>query len=122
MSINLTTPKVISVTGSQNFSETDAQGALMSYSIDFFGQTFTGVFRTGTVTGGNLNAGAFGDTVTLVVNLVTGAWTSSNGFSGTIGSTPLNNFNAQFKTDRNAAEGFAAGASGIMPGTQVPWT
>jgi hypothetical protein len=119
MSITLTTPKKVAL--NDVVIENNTQGACMGYSIDFFSNTFVATLRTGVVQGGNLNAGVYGDLVTLTVNLTTGAWTSSNGLTGTVPGGALANFVNQFKTDRNATESYAAGSSGIMPGVQVPW-
>ncbi len=69
----------------------------------------------------------YGPTVTLTVNLTTGAWTATNSLtntvqSGTIGAGALASFNSQIKSDRNLVETFAAGSGNLLPGTQVAWT
>lgn len=119
MSITLTTPTDVTITGPNPVNETDSIGACMGFTVDFFSGTCTFIFRTGQLSGGNLNPGTFGPTVVVTLNLLTGAWSSDNGHSGTVSASQLN---SQFKSDRNLVEVFAAGASGIMPGTQVPWT
>lgn len=118
MSITLTTPFTLS----GSISETDPTGAVMGFAVDLFASTVTFTLRQGNIQSGNLNAGAFAPTTTFTVNWVTGEYTSSNGKSGTVPpGTQLNNFINQMKADRNLAESFAAGGSGIMPGVQVPW-
>jgi hypothetical protein len=124
MSITLTTGTLVQINGST--VENDTIGACISMHVDYFAQTVTFVFRTGVIASGNLNAGNYGPTITLTVVLATGAWTSFNSstgasLSGTIGAGALANFVAQLKSDRNLVETFAAGASGILPGTQVSW-
>ena len=121
MSITLTTPTGVTITGPNPVSETDSVGACMSMSVDYFSQTVTFVFRTGTIVSGNLNAGLYGPSPTLTVNLTSGAWSSSTGQSGTIGAGALASFNSQIKSDRNLVETFAAGAGALLPGVQVPW-
>lgn len=120
MSITLTSGTLVQINGAT--VENDTVGACMSMSVDYFSQTVTFVFRTGTLQNGNLNAGLYGPTVTLVVNLSTGAWTASTGQSGTIGAGALASFNSQIKSDRNLVETFAAGGGAILPGAQVAWT
>lgn len=126
MSITLTTPTVVAISGAISAIENDSIGACMAMNVDYFSQTVTFIFRTGSLQGGNLNAGQYGPTVTLVVNLQTGAWNSSNSqtnqqLSGIIGAGALASFNSQLKSDRNLSETFTSGASGILPGVQVPW-
>lgn len=127
MSITLTQPVGVTITGPNPVSETDSIGACTNMNVDYFAQTVTFVFRTGTIVNSNLNAGVYGPTVTLVVNLTTGAWTAFNSLSGasssgTIGAGALASFNSQLKSDRNLVETFAAGGGQLLPGTQVPWT
>ena len=125
MSITLTTGTNVQINAVQ--VENDTIGACMSMHVDYFSQTVTFVFRTGVIQSGNLNAGNYGPTATLVVNLTTGVWTSTNSqtttvLSGTVGAGALASFNSQLKSDRNLVETFASGASGILPGVQVAWT
>lgn len=119
MSITLASGKLIQINGAT--IENDDTGACMEFTINFETNTFTAIMRTGALTAGNVKPGQYGDYVTVFVNLTTGKWTSTNGFSGTVGAGGLANFVNQFKADRNATESFCAGGSGIMPGTQVPW-
>lgn len=127
MSITLTSPVGVTITGPNPVSENDTVGACMSMNVDYFAQTVTFIFRTGTIVNNNLNAGAYGPTVTLTVSLTTGAWTAFNSLSGvttsgTIGGAALTSFNNQLKSDRNLVETFAAGGGALLPGTQVAWT
>lgn len=119
MSITLTSGTLVQINGST--VENDTVGACTSMLVDYFSQTVTFTFRTGTIQNGNLNAGLYGPTVTLTVNLQTGAWSSSSGQSGTIGAGALASFNSQMKSDRNLVETFAAGAAALLPGVQVAW-
>jgi hypothetical protein len=119
MSITLASGKLIQINGAT--VENNDTGALMDFTVNFETNTFTATMRTGALASGALKPGQYGDYITITANLVSGKWTSSNGFSGTIGAGGLANFVNQFKADRNATETFSAGASGIMPGTQVPW-
>jgi hypothetical protein len=121
MSITLTNGKLIQVNGVT--VENDSVGATTVLSVDFFASTVSYTLRTGSLIPGppqNLNAGAFGDTVTVTINLISGAWTSSNGLNGTIAAGQLTQIQNQFKGDRNLSEQHAVNQS-IMPGTQVPW-
>lgn len=122
MSITLTTPTSVTITGPGAISETDSVGACAYMSVDYINQIATFEFRTGTLVNGNLKAGQYGPMVTLTVNLLTGAWISSTGQSGVIAGGALTSFNTQVKGDRNLVETFAAGGNGnFLPGTQVPW-
>jgi len=119
MSITLTNGTLVQINGST--IENDTVGACVSMTVDYFSQTATFVFRTGVLQNGNLNAGVYGPTVTLTVNLATGAWSASTGQSGTISGGALASFNSQVKSDRNLVETFAAGGGAFMPGVQVAW-
>lgn len=52
----------------------------------------------------------------------TGAWTTTNGQSGTFAGAGFTSFQNQFKTIRNAAETFAAANITPVLGSQVAWT
>lgn len=116
--INLTTP--FSISGS--ITESDTIGACTYMVVDYRAQTVTFEFRQGVLASGNITAGNYSPVITMTVSLVTGAWTTSSGQSGTIGAGALASFNSQIKSDRNLVETFAAGGSGILPGSQVAWT
>lgn len=122
MTINVTTP--FSVSGS--IAESDSQGGVTSYTVDFNNNSVTFNLVLGSVSGQSVIPGpvaaAAGKSVTVTVNMTTGAWTSSNGLSGTLSGAAFTNIVAAFKSIRNQMETFASGASGIMPGAQVAWT
>jgi uncharacterized membrane protein YfbV (UPF0208 family) len=118
MSITLTTGKLVQVNGVT--LENNTTGADMSFDIDFFANVATFTLRTGVLQSGNLNPGVYGDTVTVSLNMVTGAYQSSNGVSGTISGTQLQQFQTMMKNLRNGNEVFVA-ATPIMAGIQVPW-
>jgi hypothetical protein len=118
MSITLTTGKLVQVNGAT--VENNTTGEDMNLDVDYLGNTATFTLKTGTIQAGNLNAGVYGDTVSVTLNLLTGAYQSTNGVSGTITSTQLQQFNTLLKNVRNGNEAFVA-ATAIMPGTQVPW-
>lgn len=117
--ITLTTGKLVAINGVTQ--ENDTQGAVVSYTVDFLANTATFVLQIGSGAPAAFNVGVYSVPITVTVNLVTGAWLSSNGLSGTIGGGALANFNTSIKADRNLAEGFSAGGSGILPGTQTAW-
>jgi hypothetical protein len=117
-SITLTTGKLVAINGVTQ--ENDSIGGCSGYAVDYIGNTVTFTFVTGTIVSGNINKGIFGDTVLLTLNLTSGAWTSTNGGSGTISGATLTNFVNQLKSNRNLVETFVAGNT-VMPGTQVAW-
>jgi hypothetical protein len=119
MSITLTTGKLVQINGAT--VENNTTGACTLFDVDYLANKATFTLRTGTIQSGNLNAGVYGDTVTVSLDLTTGNYQSSNGFSGTITGTQLSQFNTLLKNVRNGNEAFVA-ATPIMPGTQVPWT
>jgi len=116
--ITLTTGKLVAINGVTQ--ENDSQGANTGYTLDFMGNTVTFTFDIGSGAPAAFNIGVYNQRVTVTVNLTTGAWTSSNGFSGTISGASLTNFVNQAKAVRNTAETFVAGNS-VMPGTQTAW-
>jgi len=129
MTINLTTATVATITGPNPLSENDAQAGCTLLDIDFNGQIAIFTFKQGTAASQALNAGAYLglSTVTIQVNLQTGAWASfddkapQNNKAGTFTGAAFTNFVNTVKTLRNSIETFAAGASGILPGSQVSW-
>ena len=126
MSINLTTPTQVTITGTQTVSEIDNVAVVKSMTIDYQADTATFVFLTGKETSGTFVAGAYGFTVTLVINLITGAWASfdSRGSllnqAGNIAGASLTAFINQLIADANLIEQFASGT--FLPGTQVSFT
>ena len=127
MSITLTTPYVVNINSVP--VEDDTVGACVSSAVDYLARTLTYVFKIGTLTGSppNINVGPYaqtnGQTVTVVVYLLTGQW-SLNGVmqGGTIAGSILNPIITTLISDRNNAEGFVSVSGGLMPGSQVPWT
>jgi len=119
MSITLTTGKLVAINGVTQ--ENDSQGACVSFSVDFLANVATFTFGIGSGAPAAFNLGVYNAPVSVSVNLATGAWTSTNGFSGVIAGAALTNFVAQSKSNRNTAETFVAGNS-VMPGTTVAWT
>src|ERR1700757_1625955 len=107
--ITLTTPKTVAINGVTQ--ESNTQGVCIGFAVDFLANTITFQFHIGSGAPAAFNIGVYSTLVTLTVNLTTGAWVSSNGFSGMAGGAALNNFINQLKADRNIAESFAAGAS-----------
>lgn len=137
MSITLTTPYTVSISGTQ--VENDTVGACSGMSVDYISVTMTYIFKVGTLAGSpsNLNAGPIAqrEGKTILVTVYLGA-TNENGngwtqgqwwLNGTLQSTIislsiLNPIITQVLANRNTAEGFVAVSGGLMPGTQVPWT
>jgi hypothetical protein len=126
MSITLTNPTLVEVNGAT--VENDTDGAATLKNNDYLANQLVFTLRTGTLQSGDLNAGNYGPYVTVTVDLATGNWWSSdssaNGpkMNGTMSASDLANFQSGVAANRNMIEAFAAGPSGIMPGTQVPWT
>jgi len=127
MTINLTTPIGIAITGPNPVNETDSQAGITLLDVDYNAQIATFTIRQGTAQVSILNAGVFPGTVLLSINMQTGAWTStdsvnpSNNKSGTFTGAAFTTFVNMMKNLRNTVEGFVAGSSGILPGTQVNW-
>lgn len=122
--ITLTTPTQVTASGLLSAgvtSETDASAAVASFTVDFLAGAVTFQLVLGTVSGQTINVGVYPPRISVTVNLATGAWTSTNGLSGTIVPASLTNVIAQFASDRNLMETFSCGASGILPGTQTAW-
>jgi hypothetical protein len=126
MSITLTTSTVVSITGSQTISETDNTGVVVSMAVDYKAKTVTFQFQTGAEVSGNFVQGVYGPSVTMTVNLVTGAWNTfdSRGSlfnqAGTIPAGNLTTFINQVIADAGLIEQFAA--ANFLPGTFVPFT
>jgi hypothetical protein len=116
--ITLTTPFTIS----GSLSENDTQGAATVLDMDWMSNVGTIRFAVGSGAPANFNIGAVGSsqTITLSVNMTTGAWTATSGQSGTFSGAGFTNFQNQFKAIRNAAETFAS--TQFMLGSQVAWT
>lgn len=122
--ITLTTPTSVTCSGlvaAGVLSETDNIAGVSWYHVDFLGGTLSFELALGTLANGNVNVGVYPPRITVSISLATGVWTSSTGGSGTIPGSSLTNIVAQFAANRNNMETFAAGGSGICPGTQSAW-
>jgi hypothetical protein len=126
MSITLTTPTSVTITGTQSVSETDSVAVITAMNIDYKAETATFVFQTGKETSGTFVQGQYGFTVTLTIHLDTGAWASfdSRGSlynqAGNVAGASLTAFINQLISDANLVEQFAAAT--FLPGTQVAFT
>jgi hypothetical protein len=126
MSIALTTPYTVSIGGTQ--VEDDTTGGCSAMTLDYLGHIMTYTFKVGTLTGSppQLNVGPYaqlqGQSITVTVNLSTGAWSDNIGGMGTIPGSILNPIITQIIANRNSAEGFVAVSGGLMPGTTTAWT
>jgi hypothetical protein len=122
--ITLTTPTQVTASGllaSGVASETDNIAGVSHFTVDFIAGTISFELVLGQLLNGNVNIGVYVPRIEVTVNLATGAWTTSTGLSGTIASASLTSVISQFASDRNLMEAFAAGSSGILPGTQTAW-
>ena len=119
MSITLTTGKLVAINGVTQ--ENDNIGAVTNFVVNFLDNTVTFFLATGSLVSGNINVGTYADNVYVVLNMGTGAWTSTNGKFGVLSGGVLTSVVSQVRLDRNLMETFSAGANAIMPGTQVPW-
>jgi hypothetical protein len=117
MSITLTTGKLVAINGVTQ--ENDTQGAAVSMTMDWIGNIGTIKFSIGSGAPSAFNVAVYDSPVVLTVNMTTGAWTSTDGSSGTFSGAGFTSFQNQFKAIRNAAETFAS--SHFMPGTTVAW-
>jgi hypothetical protein len=130
MSIALTSPYSVDI--NSVLVEDDTTGACTGMTMDFIANVMTYTFKIGVLTGSgaslNLNAGPYaqtnGQTVTVTVNMLTGAWSSTGptAGSGVIPGSILNPIITQMIANRNTAEGFVAVSGGLMPGTTTAWT
>ncbi len=117
MSITLTTGVLVAINGVT--VENDLAGAVRGMVIDYLSNTVIFDLIQGNVAGANFSRGTYGSSVNVTVNMTTGAWTSSNGLSGTLAGAAFTNAVSQLKGLRNLMETFAS--SNIMPGVQVAW-
>ena len=127
MSITLTTGTNVVINGIA--FENDTQAGCIDMNVNYNANTVTFTFRSGVVSGTAIVPGAIPPTIILAVNMSTGVWNSfdgsnnpANNKTGTFTGAAFTTFVANMKTVRNNIETFAAGASGILPGTQVAWT
>jgi hypothetical protein len=119
VAITLTTGKLVTINGVTQ--ENDTQGVVTGFLIDFLGNTVTYHLSIGSGAPAAFNVGVYNTPISVTVNLSTGVWFSTNGFSGTISPAGLSGFISQIKGDRNLMESFSASGSGILPGVQAAW-
>jgi hypothetical protein len=122
MSITLT--QALTVVQGGTTIETDNAAACMAFAVSWtlVGPTAVATFQDGAVSGISLNPGTIAglNTVQFSLNMTTGAWSTSNGLSGTISGAALNSFLTTLKSIRNTIEAEAV-SLGIIAGTQVAW-
>jgi hypothetical protein len=120
MPITLTNQVV--VTAGETVTETNASAAITFVYIDFINQLLGITMQNGTVSGSSFIPGAdVPNEVQLIMNLVSGNWTTTNGLSGTANPIVLAAQVAQFKTSRNSGEQFML-AIGAVAGIYTAWT
>jgi hypothetical protein len=129
MSITLTNPITVNEGGKS--LENSMSAAVMASDVDFSSaptvvftfQTVVFTFQNGTVNGATLVPGSItGNTeIQMSVNLITGAWATSNGLSGTLSAQDLVTLLNGLIPVRNAGEVLAI-AYNVIAGQQVPWT
>lgn len=101
--------------------ETDAAGALVGLAVNWQLNTLTAELMYGSFAAGVFTPGTLKPSVFINLNLTTGVWSASTGQTGTLSAPALASVVANFKSDRNTIEGFAA-ANNVMPGTPTAWT
>lgn len=121
MSITLNAAAISTLTVGGVTVETDNTDAAMSNHIDFDGNTMFVVVQGGVLASGRLVPGTAGDSISITINLTSGAWFSNNGRSGTISGATLTNLVTMTKNMRNSIETFAVNNS-VVNGTQVTWS
>ena len=124
MSITLTTGIQVSINGVSR--ENNTQGAVIGFGVDYLTNTVSfSLAQGGVLSQSGLDSflvGAFAEPVQVTINMVTGAWTSSNGLSGTASGALFTAFQTSLKNTRNALETFSAVTNPILPGAVVNWT
>ncbi len=97
----------------------DAVGITQVHTL--FPTSMTVVLSDGTPASNAFTTFARAKAASMTINLVTGAWTTTAGTSGTLSNGQLNPLNANQRTLRNSLENIA-NAIGLVPGTLVAWT
>ena len=124
MSITLTTGIQVSINGAS--VENDISACVSGITLDYLAGVATFTLTQGSVISQSgadtFNVGVYASPVTVSINMGTGAWTSSNGLSGTASGALFIGFQTSIKNTRNALETFSAVTNAIMPGTVVNWT
>jgi hypothetical protein len=118
MSITLTQIASMSIGGVA--IESDANAALTYMEVSY-PNSLRLFFGYGTTAGQSFSAGANLPRVIVTLNLATGAWSSSNGLSGTLLSSGLTTLQTALLNMQNGLETFAVNQN-IIPGVQVAWT
>ena len=118
MSITLTNPTTLSINGLT--VESDANAALTYMEVVYPTQVRL-FYSYGSTSGQVFTPGSTVGKVIVTVNLVTGAWTSTSGTSGTMSGAGLTALQNAAINLQNAFENFAVNNS-IIAGTQVAWT
>jgi hypothetical protein len=117
MSISLTNVATASISGTT--VESDANAAVTYFEMAY-PDSLRVYFSYGTTAGQVFTPGTTLPKVVQTINLNTGAWTSSNGLSGTLTSPQLSAAQGYALSIRNGLETLAAVA--VVPGTAVAWT
>jgi len=127
MSITLTNAAVLNINGA--VAESDPNASLYYMEISFIAGT-TGIqarlfYGYGATSGQTFSPGNSGSSlipkVIVTVNLVTGAWSSNTGLSGTVSGAGFTAVQNDILALANIAETFAVN-NNIIDGTQVSWT
>lgn len=118
MSITLTNAATINLNGAT--AESDANAAATAMNVTF-PTAITITFAYGTTSGQNFTPGTKIATVDVTINLVTGAWSATNGVSGTLSPGALTSFKSTVTGWRNSTETFAVN-NNILIGSTVAWT
>jgi hypothetical protein len=118
MSITLTNAAILSINGAVAESDANAEFYYLELSFPSSVRLFYGF---GTPVGSTFTPGTQLPKVIVTLNLVTGAWTSTNGLSGTVSGAGFTAVQNDFLALVNIAETFAVN-NNIVVGTTVPWT
>jgi hypothetical protein len=118
MSITLTQIASMSIGGVA--IESDANAALTYMEVSY-PNNLRLFFGYGTTTGQSFSSGTNLPKVIVTLNVATGAWSSSNGLSGTLLSSGLTTLQTALLNMQNGLETFAVNQN-ITPGVQVAWT
>lgn len=100
--------------------ESDANAALTYMEVSY-PNSLRLFFGYGTTSGQSFSVGTNLPRVVVTLNLATGAWSSSNGLSGTLLSSGLTTLQTALLNMQNGLETFAVNQN-ILPGMQVAWT
>lgn len=121
MSITLPASLVTTFTVGGVSVETNGFAACVPIDLDFVANRASFAIKQGVTSGANFTPGAHGSVINVSIDLVSGAWASDSGLSGTLGGAGLTNLNTTLRGLRNSAETFVVSAGIVSGGTQVPW-